>query len=171
VSWQPSVLDPAQKFSVTVNGKVVCKNIKATECVVGRILTAKDVVLVTINGKQVAASIDDAKLKYTGTVDFVPYTATLAPGAKTALVATAKKLLAAGFKKVVVTGHANPVANVPLYISSKLAAQRATVVAAALRKLLPNLTVIAVNRSIYTPIKSGATSTVQNIRAEVYGTN
>jgi flagellar motor protein MotB len=171
VSWQPSVIDPNQRFSVTVNGKFVCKNIRATQCVVGRVLTAKDRVVVSSNGSQVAARIDDSKLKFAGAIDFVPNTATLSAGAKTALVAAAKKLRASGFMKVVVTGHANPVANVPLYISSRLAAQRASKVAAELRRLLPNVKVIAVNRSIFTPIKSGAVSTVQNIRAEVYGTN
>jgi flagellar motor protein MotB len=134
VSWQPSVLDPAQRFTLSVNGKVICKNIRETQCVVGRVLTAKDVVVVTVNGISTQGSVDDSKLKYAGTVEFVPNTATLAPGAKTALLATAKKLKAAGFKKIVVTGHANTVANVPLYISSKIAAQRALLVASALRK-------------------------------------
>jgi outer membrane protein OmpA-like peptidoglycan-associated protein len=114
--------------------------------------------------------IDDRKLVYQAEVSFVPNTTILSAGATAAIKANAVQLKKARFTKVVVTGHANPVDGVPIKISDKLANERALVIALQLKKLLPGVKVVAVGRSVFSPAKPGATSSLGNIRAEVYGT-
>jgi outer membrane protein OmpA-like peptidoglycan-associated protein len=170
VSWKPFEVKPGAKYVVEVDGKAVCTG-QLTSCVVPRVLTAKnDVVVSVVGGSATAVDIDDRKLVYQAEVGFVPNTTILSAGAAATIKANAAKLKKAGFTKVVVTGHANPVDGIPIKISDKLANERALVIALQLKKLLPGVKIVAVGRSVFSPAKPGATSSLGNIRAEVYGT-
>jgi outer membrane protein OmpA-like peptidoglycan-associated protein len=170
VSWKPFEVKPGAKYVVEVDGKAVCTG-QLTSCVVPRVLTAKnDVVVSVVGGSATAVDIDDRKLVYQAEVGFVPNTTILSAGAAATIKANAAKLKKAGFTKVVVTGHANPVDGIPIKISDKLANERALVIALQLKKLLPGVKIVAVGRSVFSPAKPGATSSLGNIRAEIYGT-
>jgi outer membrane protein OmpA-like peptidoglycan-associated protein len=170
VSWKPFEVKQNAKYVVKVDGKVACTG-QLTSCVIPRVLNAKnDVVVSVVGGGATAVDIDDRKLVYQAEVSFVPNTTILSAGAAAIIKANAVKLKKAGFTKVVVTGHANPVDGVPIKISDKLANERALVIALQLKKLLPGVKVVAVGRSVFSPAKPGATSSLGNIRAEIYGT-
>jgi outer membrane protein OmpA-like peptidoglycan-associated protein len=170
VSWKPFEVKAGAKYVVKVDGKTVCTG-SLTSCVVPRVLNAKnDVVVSVVGGSATAVDIDDRKLVYQAEVSFVPNTTTLSAGATAAIKANAAKLKKAGFTKVVVTGHANPVDGIPIKISDKLANERALVIALQLKKLLPGVKIVAVGRSVFSPAKPGAASSLGNIRAEIYGT-
>ena len=170
VSWKPLEVKANAKYVVKVDGKVVCTG-KLTSCVVARVLTAKnDVVVSVVGGAATAVDIEDNKLVYQTEVTFLPNTTVLSAGASAAIKASAAKLKKAGYTKVVVTGHANPVDGVPIAVSDKLANQRALLIATQLKKLLPGVRVVAVGRSVFSPAKPGAANSLSNIRAEIYGT-
>ena len=170
VSWKPLEVKANAKYVVKVDGKVVCTG-KLTSCVVTRVLTAKnDVVVSVVGGAATAVDIEDNKLVYQAEVTFLPNTTVLSAGATASIKASAAKLKKAGYTKVVVTGHANPVDGVPIAVSDKLANERALLIATQLKKLLPGVRVVAVGRSVFSPAKQGAANSISNIRAEIYGT-
>ena len=170
VSWKPLEVKANAKYVVKVDGKVVCTG-KLTSCVVPRVLTGKnDVVVSVVGGAATAVDIEDNKLVYQTEVTFLPNTTVLSAGASAAIKASAAQLKKAGYTKVVVTGHANPVDGVPIAVSDKLANQRALLIATQLKKLLPGVRVVAVGRSVFSPAKPGAAKSLSNIRAEIYGT-
>jgi outer membrane protein OmpA-like peptidoglycan-associated protein len=170
VSWKPFEVKPGAKYVVRVDGKQACLG-SLTSCVVPRVLTAKNEVVVSVvGGSATAVDIDDRKLVYQAEVTFVPNTKILSPGATAVIKANAAQLKKARFTKVVVTGHANPVDGIPIKISDKLANERALVIALQLKKLLPGVKIVAVGRSVFSPAKPGAASSLGNIRAEIYGT-
>jgi outer membrane protein OmpA-like peptidoglycan-associated protein len=170
VSWKPLEVKANAKYVVRVDGKVACTG-QLTSCVVPRVLTAKnDVVVSVVGGAATAVDIEDNKLVYQTEVTFVPNTTALSAGAADSIKVTAANLKKAGYTKVVVTGHANPVNGVPIAISDKLANERALLIATQLKKLLPGVRVVAVGRSVFSPAKPGAANSLSNIRAEIYGT-
>ncbi len=170
VSWKPFEVKAGAKYVVKVDGKQVCLG-SLTSCVVPRVLTSKnDVVVSVVGGSATAVDIDDRKLVFESQVGFVPNTTILEAGAVASIKANALNMKKAGFTKVVVTGHANPVDGVPLKISEKLANERALVIAKQLKKLLPGVRIVAIGRSVFSPAKSGAAQSIGNIRAEIYGT-
>jgi outer membrane protein OmpA-like peptidoglycan-associated protein len=170
VSWTPLLVKANATYLVKVDGKLVCTS-KLTSCAVPQSLSSRqDVVVSLVGGPTTAVDIVDSKLEFTDNVSFVPNTKLLAPGAILEIRSAATKLLAAKFTTVVVTGHANPVNGIPLKISTQLANERALVIVQQLKKLMPGVKIIAVGRSVFSPAKAGATQSLGNIRAEIYGT-
>jgi len=153
-------------FKVFVNGKQVCST-KINSCTVKRQLLPNDSIrVVSSDGATSPSTHLFDKFSFTGELNFVPNSAKPAANFEVQLKRLVAQLKAGGFKKVVVTGHANLLGSKPTANSSRLATARGAVVAKRLKAMLPGVEILVVNRSVFSPLV--AANSTKNIRAEVY---
>jgi outer membrane protein OmpA-like peptidoglycan-associated protein len=151
---------------VFVNGKQVCST-KINSCTVKRQLLPNDSIrVVSSDGATSPSKHFFDKFSFTGELNFVPNSAKPAANFEVQLKRLVAQLKAGGFKKVVVTGHANLLGSKPTANSSRLATARGAVVAKRLKAMLPGVEILVVNRSVFSPLV--AANSTKNIRAEVY---
>ena len=165
----PARAVPGTSFKVYVNGKLVCQT-KILSCTVKTELRPNDAIrVVSSDGASSPSTHFFDPFAFTGELSFVPNSAKPAANFDRQFKSLVASLKAGGYKKVVVTGHANLLGNKPTANSTKLATARGEFVAKKLRLALPGVEILVVNRSVFSPLFSG--SNLRNIRAEVYAVN
>jgi outer membrane protein OmpA-like peptidoglycan-associated protein len=156
-------------YKVYLNGKFVCAT-KLTSCTTGRKVGPLDKLKVTSSDGAVSPLTNYFEaLSFTGQVTFQPNTARPGPGFTATLNKIVADLKKSKFTNVVVTGHANQVGTFQTASAKRLARLRGEYVAAQLRKLLPGVNVVSVDRGVESSLVRG--NNLRNIRAEIYGTN
>ena len=159
----------AGPVEVYVNGKQACQT-KILSCTVKTELRPNDAIrVVSSDGASSPSTHFFDPFAFTGELSFVPNSAKPAANFDRQFKSLVASLKAGGYKKVVVTGHANLLGNKPTANSTKLATARGEFVAKKLRLALPGVEILVVNRSVFSPLFSG--SNLRNIRAEVYAVN
>ena len=162
----PAKAAPGTIFKVFVNGKQVCAT-KITSCVSKRqILPYDSIKVVSSDGATSPSTHFFDKFSFTGELNFVPNSAQPSANFEAQLKRLVAQLKAGGFKKVVVTGHANLLGSKPTINSSRLATARGALVAKRLKAMLPGVEILVVNRSVFSPVVQA--SSAKNIRTEVY---
>ena len=155
-------------YKVYVNGKLVCST-KKTSCSIKQRVGALDKLQVVSNdGAESATTNYFEAISFSGQVSFRPNTVTPAADFTRELKKIAADIKKKKFKRVVVTGHANQVGAVQTASAARLAKLRGEYTAERLRKLLPGVTVVSVDRGVESPLVQR--SSTRNIRAEIYAT-
>ena len=153
-------------YKVYVNGKWVCST-KNTSCTIKKRVGPLDKLRVVSNdGAESATTNYFEAISFQGEVSFRPNTVSPAGGFTKSLNKIVADVRKNKYTNVVVTGHANQVGKVQTAADVRLARLRGEYVAQRLRKLLPGVTVVSVDRGGASPLVSR--NSTLNIRAEVY---